>query len=162
MILDFPYFGQLDSTNLEDYYDLQVEHEQHKFQIDLNFEETSIADEQFFALKNYLSDIDEAISAAKKAIAEDFADGEEVNEYLAFHLEECEPDELEPLLVNADKNLSTEAQLVSILKIKRIGIYPNDDNYAVLDFTIDEDVTQYILVVNLDAENALNYITMES
>ncbi|MBE9603208.1 DUF2004 domain-containing protein [Pedobacter sp. MC2016-24] len=52
---------------------------------------------------------------------------------------------------------------MSILKLKRIGFCPEDDeSFCVSDFEIDPEISQYLLVVNTTIDEELNYITMES
>jgi hypothetical protein len=66
-------------------------------------------------------------------------------------------------LKHTDNSLSQSEQLLSILKLKRIGFYPEIENhYTIFDFVTDEDISQYLLVVKLNKEGELDHITMES
>jgi len=163
MTINLPFFNEIDSDLLVDYYEADIDLNLKKIQLDVNFDENSIELDRLLILKNYLENLSELIDLAEKEIQTDFSNGEEVKEFITFHIEELDKDDIDNLLKEADKNLSIEQQILSILKLKRIGFYPDDeDNFAVLDFTLNEDLSQYILVVNITENKALNYITMES
>jgi hypothetical protein len=49
------------------------------------------------------------------------------------------------------------------LQLKRIGLYPGAEGYvAVFDYTIDQEATDYILVVEFDADGEVYGISMDS
>lgn len=163
MIINLPFFNELDSDLLADYYEADIDLGLKKLFLDLNFHETSIESDRLLILKNYLDNLTGIIDIAENEIRNDFNNGEEVKEFLTFHIEELDQNELADLLKEADQNLSIEQQILSTLKLKRIGFYPDEEeNFAVLDFTLNEDLSQYILVVNMTDNKAVNYITMES
>lgn len=163
MIINLPFFNELDSDLLADYYEADIDLGLKKLFLDINFDETSIESDRLLILKNYLDDLTGIIDIAENEIRNDFNNGEEVKEFLTFHIEELDQNELADLLKEADQNLSMEQQILSTLKLKRIGFYPDEEeNFAVLDFTLNEDLSQYILVVNMTDNKAVNYITMES
>lgn len=163
MIINLPYFNELDSDNLTDYYEVNVEIEHDNVQLDINFDETTINPDKLLILKSYLDAPQAIIDIAKKEIINDFANGEDVNEFLTFHIEELDQSDLDNLLKHADKTLSLEEQILSILKLRRIGFYPyEDDEFAILDFVLDENISQYILVVKMNNTKTVDNITMES
>ena len=163
MIINLPFFNELDSDNLTDYYEVDVDIEQNKIQLDINFEETTIDPDKLFILKSYLDEPQFVINIAKKEIINDFANGEDVKEFLTFHIEELDQSDLDNLLKDTDKNLSLEEQILSMLRLRRIGFYPyEDDEFAILDFVLNEDISQYILVVKMNTNKTVDNITMES
>jgi hypothetical protein len=163
MIINLPFFNELDSDNLKDYYEVDVVIAHNTIQLDLNFDETSINPDKLLILKSYLDAPQAIINIAKKGILNDYENGEDVKEFLTFHSEELDQSDLNNLLKHADKSLSLEEQLLSILKLRRIGFYPyEDDEFAILDFVLDEDVSQYILVVKMNNTKTVDNITMES
>src|ERR1700754_3411107 len=148
MIIKLPFFNDLDSESLTDYYDVDIDIEQDKVQLDINFDETNIDPAKLDTLKKYLDEPQAIINIAKKEIFNDFENGEDVKEFLTYHMEELDQSELDSLLNHADKTLSIEQQILSTLKLRRIGFYPdNDDVFAVFDFVLSGDISQYILVV---------------
>ncbi len=163
MIINLPYFNELDSDNLSDYYEVDVDIEQNKIQLDINFEETTISHDKLFVLKSYLEAPQAIINIAKEEIINDYSNGENVQEFLIFHIEELDQSDLDSLLKHTDKTLSLEEQILSVLKLKRIGFYPyEDDEFAILDFVLDENISQYILVVKMNNTKNVDHITMES
>ncbi|HMG07129.1 MAG TPA: DUF2004 domain-containing protein [Mucilaginibacter sp.] len=163
MIIKLPFFNELDSESLTDYYEVDIDIEQDKVQLDINFDETNIDPAKLDTLKKYLDEPQAIINIAKKEIFNDFENGEDVKEFLTYHIEELDQSELDNLLNHADKTLSLEQQILSILKLRRIGFYPDDDDiFAVLDFVLSEDISQYILVVKMNDSKTVDHITMES
>ncbi|MGN8069735.1 DUF2004 domain-containing protein [Mucilaginibacter sp. SG564] len=163
MIINLPFFNELDSDSLTDYYEIDIDLEQNQIQLDINFDETNIEPGRLAVLKSYLDDLPKIIDTAKKEIFNDFDQGDAVKEYLTFHTEELDQSDLDKLLKNTDKNLSIDLQLLSILKLRRIGFYPDEEEeFAILDFILDKDISQYILVVKMNDNKTLDHITMES
>jgi hypothetical protein len=163
MIINLPFFGELNSYSLKDYTEIDVVIEQENIQLDINFEDVSIDPDKLIILKRYLEEIQPIIYIAKKEILIDFENGEDVKEFLNFHIEELDQDDMDKILKHTDKTLSVEARILSRIKLKRIGFYPYDDNeFAILDFLLDEDISQYILVVKMNSNKTVDHITMES
>ena len=85
------------------------------------------------------------------------------HDYLRFYIEELE-DELNNII-----DVSGELQ-IDIIKLKeklnlvRVGIYPEADYYGTFDYSIDLDgePCNQLLVINLNEDGSLNYITWES
>jgi len=49
------------------------------------------------------------------------------------------------------------------LKLIRVGLYPtSEDNFAIFDYSIGEEITDYLVVINTDENGQLDYMTMES
>jgi hypothetical protein len=163
MIINVPFFNELNSDSLTDYYEVDIDLEQNKVQLDINFEETTIEPDKLLIVKSYLDNLLGIIDIAKTEIYHDFNNGEDVKEFLTFHIEELDQDDLDVLLRDADKKLPILQQILSILKLRRIGFYPHDDDeFATLDFILNEDVSQYILVVKMTKNKTVDHITMES
>lgn len=157
------YFNEIDLQNLTDYYEVDIDFKGNPLQLDINFEETKINESDLDYLKTILADLDGTLLKVNDFIQNDYKSGEDVQEFLTFHLEEFDNNELESLLSDSDKSLTKEEQLLSIIKLKRIGFYPEDnDEYAIFDFVTDEEVSQYLLVVKVNSKGELDHITMES
>jgi hypothetical protein len=157
------YFNEIDLQNLTDYYEVDIDFKGNSVQLDINFQETKINESNLDYLKSILDDLDGILLKINDFIKNDYKSGEDVKEFLAFHIEELDNDELESLLSVSDKSLSREEQLLSIIKLKRIGFYPEDnDEYVIFDFVTDEEVSQYLLVVKVNSKGQLDHITMES
>jgi hypothetical protein len=133
----FP-FSDLDLKNLTDYYKTTVEIDGRTVQLDLNIENRQIDEYYLTALIKYLNDITSIVDTARNAIDEDFSTGTEVLEFLTFHIEESDEDELEKMIDNTDPALSIEEQLMSLIHLKRIGFYPySDEHFVIVDYTLE-------------------------
>lgn len=156
------YFGELNQNALEDYYSTKIEIDGHQIQMDLNFEDTSIVEDRLLKVNALLEKLPEFVAKLKGFIHDDFKSGTDVQEFLDFHIEEVD-EALAPLLSTADQSLKKNEQLLSVLSLRRIGFYPDeDDSFTVSDFETDPEISQYLLVVNTTIDQELHYITMES
>lgn len=157
------YFGELDPNLLKDYYATEIEIDGHQIKIDLNFQDTSIAEDRLLKVNAVLEKLPVFIGKLKDFIHDDFKNGTDVQEFLDFHIEEVGEEELAALLSKADQSLKKDEQLLSVLSLRRIGFYPDeDDSFTVSDFETDPEISQYLLVVNTTIDQELHYITMES
>ena len=66
MIINLPFFNELNSDSLTDYYEVDIDLEQKKIQLDIIFNERSIESNKLLILKSYLNDLPEIIDIAKK------------------------------------------------------------------------------------------------
>jgi Protein of unknown function (DUF2004) len=162
--MEIVFFKDINLESLQDYYHIAIDFEDRKLDLDLNFENTSINEDKFNQTVTILENLKESIDKVKGFINNDRQTGvDTVDEYLIFHLEELNEEELELILKDADKTLNKREQLLSILKLERIGFYPEVENeYAIFDFAINQDFSQYLLVVKLNKDGELDQITMES
>ncbi|HVU58291.1 MAG TPA: DUF2004 domain-containing protein [Puia sp.] len=160
-----PYFGQLDLANLEDYYQVEIEFEGGTIEIDLNFEETSIDAKRMDKAVKFIETISAFDKKNKKYIEKDFKDeeGDTVREYISHHLQDINREELAGLVDFDNKSVSPEEQLFKQLRLVRMGLYPeSEDQFAIFDYSIGVDLTNYLVVINTDEKGKLDYMTMES
>jgi hypothetical protein len=160
-----PHFGNLPTDNLEEYYDVDIEFNGNEIQIDLNFENKNIEISTMDKVKNFIENIDKFDKLNKTYILNDYndEDGDTVKFYLEHHLEEVGKDELLNLINFDDKTTEPEKQLLEKLKLVRVGLYPHDEeNFAIFDYSIGQDITNYLIVINTDGNGELDYMTMES
>lgn len=160
-----PYFGNLPTENLEEYYDVDIELNGNEIQVDLNFEHQTVDTLILDKVKNFIEKLEKFDKLNKTYILDDYndEDGDTVKFYLEHHLEEVDKEELTKL-VNFDDTISEpEQQLLSKLKLVRVGLYPdNEDNFAIFDYSIGKDITNYLVVINTDENGQLDYMIMES
>ncbi|UKB83383.1 DUF2004 domain-containing protein [Chryseobacterium sp. MEBOG06] len=160
-----PHFGQLSTENLEEYYDVYVDFNGNEIQIDLNFENEKIDAVKLDKVKNYLENIEKFDTLNKTHILHDYNDeeGDTVKYYLEHHLEEIEQDELSTLINFDDLTTEPQDQLLTKLELVRIGLYPHsEDHFAILDYSIGKEITDYLVVINTDENGELDYMAMES
>lgn len=160
-----PYFGKLPTENLEEYYSVSIDFNGNEIQIDLNFENKNTETFQLDKVKSYLENIDKFNELNKTYLSDDYNDeeGDTVKFYVEHHLEEVGKDELSALINFDDPTLGPEQQLLKKIELVRIGLYPDsEDNFAILDYSIGEDLTNYLVVINTDENGQLDFMTMES
>ncbi|AZB00233.1 DUF2004 domain-containing protein [Chryseobacterium joostei] len=160
-----PYFGQLSTDNVEEYYDVNIDFNGNEIQVDLNFESESTDGTKLDQVKNYLENIEKFNRLAKSYILEDYhnEEGDTVKFYLEHHLEEVEQEELSTLINFDDVTVEPEKQLLKKLELVRIGLYPdNEEGFAILDYSIGKEITNYLVVINTDQNGQLDYMAMES
>lgn len=160
-----PHFGELDPENLEEYYDVAIDFNGQETQIDLNFENNNIDPKRLEVVKQFIENISEFDKKNKKYIELDYADedADTIKTYVEHHLEEIGKDELAGLIDFDDKTTSPKIQLMNRLQLVRVGLYPDsEDQFAIFDYSIGQDLTQYLVVINTNENGDLDYMTMES
>jgi hypothetical protein len=160
-----PHFGQLSTENIADYYDVDIDFNGSEIQIDLNFENKSINTSTLDNVKNFIERIEKFDTLNKTYILNDYnnEDGETVKSYLEHHLEVVEKDKLSTIISFDNTTINPEQQLFTKLKLVRVGLYPESKNiFAVFDYSIGKDITNYLVVINTNENGELHYMTTES
>lgn len=164
-IVELPYFGPLDTTSVEEYYETEIQHNYMSVQIDINFENNTIEEERLIAVKKFLEKIPAWAIQNKKYIQDNLTDENDdtVREYAEFILEEFQEADLQEM-IDMDTDMEERVnQLTRMLHLVRIGLYPDGDaQFAVFDYTIGHDLLDHLVVINTDENGKLDYITMES
>ncbi|MEO7488960.1 MAG: DUF2004 domain-containing protein [Ferruginibacter sp.] len=160
-----PPFGQIYLTNLEAYYDATINYDGKGIELDLNFENKTSDSKQMDAVKGFIDRIAEFDKKNRKYIDKDYTDdeGDTVKLYVQHHLEDIGKVELSKLVDFDNNAISSEQQLVKALHLVRVGLYPDsEDQFAIFDYSIGRDLTDYLVVINTDKNGKLDYMTMES
>lgn len=163
-----PYFGQFNGQALEQYYSAEIEINDSKVSLDLNFEDESIDENTFQAIKNFLGNIHQFNEENKSLIWTDFKAHGESFDYINFFFEELSEEQLSAIINIADKNIPKEEQLLNKLKLIRICLYPSalsDDSYfGIFDYSIyiDGEPCNQLLAVATNENGELDHITWES
>lgn len=160
-----PYFAELDLDNIESFYQAKIEYDSREIHVELNFENSRIDIVFLDLVKKYLLEIYDIDQQNRKYIENDYNDKscDAVRTYVNHHLEVIDNKVLLDHLNFVDQNISLELQLINSLQLIRIGFYPDSEfQFAVFDYSIDTDLTQYLIVVNTNQSGNLEYISMES
>lgn len=164
-IVELPFFGSINTAAVEEYYESDFQHNSRTIPVDLNFENSTIDEGRLITVKKFLQNIPNWLSYNTRYIQNDLNqdDDSTVREYAEYIKEILEAEELAKLIeINAD----LEDQLLQIsgkLHLVRIGLYPDGGGqFAVFDYSIGQDIADYLLVINTDENGALEYMTMES
>ncbi|MCT4562123.1 MAG: DUF2004 domain-containing protein [Crocinitomicaceae bacterium] len=157
------YFNDIDPSQLEEYYSKEIELENFKFELDLNFESQELSKEGIIRLNRCLTELPTIIKNSWAWIMDDYKNGEDVAEYISIHLDDFFEDNPEEILNGTDTNLDNKERFLQTLRVNRIGLYPDsNENYVVIDWMTNPDLSNYILVVNCNEKLELEYITIES
>ena len=158
-----PYFENIDLDSIDDYYNIDIEFQGHTVQLDLNFDEDTAVNANIDLVKKVIDNLVDYAAKAYNSILNDFKTEDTVKDYIEHHLEYIDKNELDRLLFDSDKNLSVAEQLLSKLHLERVGFYPEDKNdFAIFDYTIGREVTNYLIVVKFDSRGSVVDLIMES
>lgn len=133
--------------------------------MDLNFDNNWIDPARLETVKHFIENIRIHDLHNKGLIKADYEDekGDTVKDYLAHHLEELGKEELDSLIDPRSKKSDHEKLLLQKLQLVRVGIYPDSENqFAIFDYSIGQELTGYLVVINTDENGNLEHMTMES
>lgn len=157
------HLGMIDSENRQQSYGARIQLDGKEVYVDLNFY-TLRPDASGWAevYEDYITHLAEHRRTVETALRRDFEKGGIVRKYIDCHLKELPSSILEKMLASAPPSLSPEERLLSLLSLKRIGLYPGDDAYAVWDYTPGWQYTDQLIVGNTDEAGKLEYVSWES
>lgn len=156
------YFGEVEINSPQEYNEGQIVIDNRQIKLDLNFYDGVPEYDWVAEYENYIKDLEQHKADVEAAIRADYEDGGDVKEYVDFHLEELDASIIDKVLVGTDASKFKEERLLTALKLKRIGFYPGNENYAVWDYTIGREITDLLVVVNTDSTGKINYVTWEN
>lgn len=167
--MELPYIGKIDNGTLDEYecYEAELPYQGSVVDIDLNFSQSTISDEDAAHLANVLRELPKYAGFAWKGIEKDWYRGEQAQgdyNWTRFYLED-HVDIFAELYPHTNLTLETMdfATFKSALTLGRIGIYPeSDDAYLVCDIYYDREITDQILVVNINKTGQISEILTES
>ena len=159
------HIGILDSSSLDEYYDVDIELNNSQVQIDLNFSGKSIDEKRLEIVNHFIENIRIHDLNNKKYIARDFNDpeGDTVRFYIDHHVEELATDDLYELIGTGAKTVDQPVLLLKKLRLVRVGLYPDSEKeFAVFDYSLGKELTNDLVVLFTDENGNLDYMTMES
>lgn len=160
--IKLPYFGVIDPSSLDEYYDVDIEFYGAAIQIDLNFDNKMIDLKRLEISKHFIENIRIHDLNNKKYIQSDFEDGDTVRPYLENHVEELATDDLEALIGANKKSADQPKLLLKKLNLIRVGLYPDSEKqFATFDYSIGKNLTNYLVALVTDEHGNPGYITME-
>jgi len=152
-----PGFGVLNLNELVPEYNAGVLINGHPISLDLYFETTTITKEKLSLVKKILHHLSEYRQLTHGALLADAKDEDGITrEYLEFHIEEFAENELKQLLEKVTSERKRRKKVFKLLRLTRIGFYPDEEqNYAVFDYTIGDELTDYLLVVGVNNKDKI-------
>lgn len=163
--IKLPYFGNLDNGSLEEYYDAGIDFNGKEIQIDLNFEHHTIDIKRLEIVKHFIENLRIHDLNNKRYLQNDFddKDADNVRFYVEKLLEETGTDELAELIGRGTKTIDQPRLLLKKLQLVRVGLYPDSEtSFAVFDYTIGKELTDYLVVINTDENGNLDNISIEN
>lgn len=163
--LENPDFSKVDIQKLEDYYDWTLNYGERKLNLDLNFETDSTNQSELNQIMEFVKKIPEFDNQNRNYIESDFAqDVSMTSDYLNFYLDELDESELGGIIDLGNRKKSRNSLLMEQLNLIRVGIYPQASYFATFDYSIDIDgePCNQLLVLNINQDGTLDYITWES
>jgi hypothetical protein len=164
-ILENPDFTKINFTKLEDYYHWKLKFGKRAISLDLNFETESTNQSEFNQIIEFVNRIPEFDNQNRNYIKADFEqDVSMTSDYLNFYLDELDDNELAGIIDLNNQKKSRNILLMEKLNLIRVGIYPHAPYFATFDYSIDIDgePCNQLLVVNINQDGTLDYITWES
>ena len=165
--MDIKYFKNVDFNS--DYLETTIEFQNREIQLDINSDAVLGENNWVKEYEEYISKLETFKEKIDKEIIKNFENNGLTKEWVNFHLEELgEAIEEEGLLKECNKKLSLDRQVLSIIKLRRIGIYPEYENidgeeyYAIWDYILDDEISDEILVIVTDKDGEIVDITWES
>ncbi len=164
-ILEKPDFTKINIEKLENYYDWTLNYGERKLNLDLNFEIESTNQSELNLIIEFVKKIPEFDNQNRNYIKSDFEQNVSMTlDYLNFYLDELDESELGRIINLNNRKKSRNNLLMEQLNLIRVGIYPQASYFATFDYSIDIDKEpcNQLLVVNINRDGTLDYITWES
>jgi hypothetical protein len=164
MPLENGIFGSIDPTR-ETYWDGEVSVDGRTVRVDMSVDDAAISMELVAGALKMLEDARTLAASARSAIRELSKSDAEGSRQLYFehHRDELSPETLASALGLDDVAKLSEDTLVAGMELQRIGVYPHRDSSTfVVDFGLPGGVSNYLLVVKLDARGKPTGVDMES
>jgi len=163
-IIELKYFGKIDLNKTEEYIDILTNINENEVSIDLNIIEEKISKETIQPTIKFLENLSGIEKIAHKQVLSDFKNGNIVKDYIEHHIGEFNDEELKSLgIESTDSSENKKQKFLNKIHLKRIGIYPEEwDSLAIFDYTINDDLTQYLIVLKFDSNGKFVDIYTES
>ncbi len=136
-------------------------------ELDVTFEEGTPNGASVAKAVELVRDAGAVDQAARKAMAADLATGDDDSALKLFrnhHVEELATEDLlRCFAVATVADIATDEVFLRGLKLKRVGLYPEDpEAMLICDYTLQPTVTDYLISVTFDAAGAAVAVDMES
>ena len=143
------FFGSIDTENLEEYYEVDIEFNGSTIQIDINFENKTVDNKVIELIEKQLTNIKELNSKNLMEIDKDYNNNGSSFDYADELIDELELNNIE--------------EIITGLHLVRIGFYPEVENTGIVsDYTIGKELTDDLLVVFRKLNGEFDGISIES
>ena len=121
---DITYFGDMEINYPQETTNGKVTIDNHQIELDLNFYYGVPEHDWVAEYESYIKNLKQHKTNVEAAIRSDYEDGDDVKEYVDFHLEELDAPTIDNVLAGTDYSKPKEERLLSVLELDRIGFYP--------------------------------------
>lgn len=143
------YFEEIDFDS-DNFFNKEIILDDLNININLDFSVVESRQDNITEYEKYIDKIDEYKTKIDKAIIKDYKDEETTLEYLELNIEELDDITTQKLLEKTDPEKTEIERLLSILKLDSINFRFIEDEFALWNYTIGSDVTDYFLTVYTD------------
>lgn len=144
------YFGEIELNKVKQWYESEIELKGKSVEIVINISiATEIDREWIIAIDDYLENLQQHEEEIRQIMHRDLKKKSVTKEYIDILLEYHEKEDITELIKGTDKSLTKKERILSILYVSTINFFPEtaDDVFVVYDFTVDEELTDQLLVV---------------
>jgi len=157
------HFGEIDFKNPQEYYEIEMQLNTKIVAISMSILSKNIDDKDIIKIDNYLTNFKENEKQIRQLLHQDFKNKRETVNYINLLKEEYPLNEILLLIESNKSKLTDDKKLLNELYLVQIAFYPNkeDKMFAVLDYTINDALTDDLLVVKCYKNESIQ-ITIES
>jgi len=158
------YFGEINLTNGSDnYIDCELDFDNKIILIELELEEENIDQIKIQDIDHFLDKFRVNYEAIKSKLNSMLNQVGFVRDYISIIKDDFE-DQIEELIDGIDSYQNIDEKLLSKLYICRLKFLTTDDRnrFAIIDFTIDEEITNDLLVIGIRKDSEIVYTFIES
>jgi hypothetical protein len=164
--IHIPYFDPIDPFDIDEEKDYtgQLILRGKEVLLDINIEGSWISPDKLEAVKKIMGRLVSMDAENRQQLYNEYygRTGTMVRYYLQYHLENIWRKALEKLIDFNNKEIAPIDQLFKCLHLVRVGFYPeNEDTFAIFDYCIDVDYTEYVIVINFDLQGKMQEMIME-
>jgi hypothetical protein len=158
--LQLPYFGEVSTNTAEECIDITVPLYDTEVELDINFGD-GIQEQHLKDVQQFLLQLDTHYKRVRHYLLANYHSDEDdtVRTYLKHHIDILTEDARQAI---QEGNNTGIADTIHQLMLVRIGFYPGEDPFATLDFSLGQDETNHLVVVNVNKDGELDYMTIES
>jgi hypothetical protein len=163
-----PYFGEINSAQLQEYYHTTAVMKGLTVTLGLNFQHKTVILETIRTIQDFLNNLVRWDGYNHTALEQDFAADSETADYIAFYFDEFDEAVLSALLPAMTSPDARAFRLLKELKSIRVGLYPDGkygaEQFATFDYSIylEGEPCNQLLAVNTDEQGKVDHISWES
>lgn len=161
--MKLPYFGEIDTNNVEECYEAELSYKGWTVELDLNFDESKLSEGDAAYLVKMLDKLPSHIELARKAVEKDWHAGE-ASETARFYVD-MHSDIADELFTGSSTVVSelTYPEIAQALVVTRVGIYPEEEDvYLICDIQFSTEFTNYLMAVSITRDGKFGDIALES